>query len=537
MRLMVVDDDKQIREGITYGIQWENLGIDEAVCFKDGFDALAGMKAGLFDVALLDISMPGMTGIELLQELKRLDARIAVILISGYEEFEYARMGMRHGALDYISKPIHLDELTKTVLAVVEKCRKERGDAGIVEVAGRNGFMQRLFQGMVLSSEEVRRFLTEECGFPKTGVYMGVLLRSDSPDGLFLDEECAGKVVQAMTESLGGFLHRYFQVGKEEMYLLVHTADSALYLFNLRVQVRRMLEKMNAELGKGRGLSAAIVCPLDAAGLAGSYGRASALLERTFFEGPGCCLEEAGGDFQDGMKKGLRGRECRGEEKTSGPGIKDAGESGVEKLARLHGQCMQRFHLFDVKGLEDWQDAVRKEMYRCTKEDVHNFIKVNAAELLHEYKVSGQGCRWEELYRASYFTEMFPVWRECLVKLKEEVDETCGYSKEVQRVINYVKEHYAERIGVEQLADAMELSAGHLSRLFKAQTGISLKKYINKVRIEQALYLLKNTNMKVYEVAERVGIPDYLYFSQVFKHETAKTPMEVRKETRIGKDV
>ena len=50
MRLMVVDDDVQIREGITYGIQWENLGIDEAVCFKDGFDALAGMKAKPFDL-------------------------------------------------------------------------------------------------------------------------------------------------------------------------------------------------------------------------------------------------------------------------------------------------------------------------------------------------------------------------------------------------------------------------------------------------------------------------------------------------------
>ncbi len=86
-------------------------------------------------------------------------------------------------------------------------------------------------------------------------------------------------------------------------------------------------------------------------------------------------------------------------------------------------------------------------------------------------------------------------------------------------------------MSVEQIADELEMSAGHLSRMFKAETGTSLKKYINKVRVDQAMYLLQTTNMKVYEVAERVGIPDYLYFTQVFKNVTSKTPLEVRKET------
>ncbi len=510
MRLMVVDDDVQIREGITYGIQWENLGIDEAVCFKDGFDALAGMKAKPFDLALLDISMPGMTGIELLQELKRLDAQIAVILISGFEEFEYARMGMRYGAIDYISKPIHLDELTKTVAEVAEKCRKEQKDAGIVEETGRNAFMQKLFHGVQISEKEVKEFLTKDCGFPQTGVFLGVLLRSDVSDGLFLDEECVKVVIQKITEGMGGFWHRYFQIGRDELYLLVHTADSALYLFNLRVQVRRMLEKINEGLPGGRSVSAAVTGPLDVAGLAGSYKRACKLLERVFFEGAGSCLDEG---------------EIRG------VGEKNSVETGTEELARLHGQCVERFHLFDTKELDGWLDAVRKAMLPCTKDEVHSYIKVNTAELLHKYGGDIQGGGWESLYRAAYFEEMFSIWRKCLLKLKEDVDGISGYSKDVQKILQYVGAHYAERVSVEQIADELEMSAGHLSRMFKAETGTSLKKYINKVRVDQAMYLLQTTNMKVYEVAERVGIPDYLYFTQVFKNVMSKTPLEVRKET------
>ena len=328
-----------------------------------------------------------------------------------------------------------------------------------------------------------------------------------------MDEECVRVVVQKMTEGLGGSQHRYFRVGKQEMYLLIHTVDSALYIFNLRVQARKMLEKMNEGLPRGRSVSAAVVAPLDAAGLADGYHKASELLGRAFFEGPKSCLDE---------------------EEIRVAGAKGSVETGTEELARLHGQCVERFHLFDAKELDGWLDAVRKEMLPCTKDEVHSYIKVNTAELLHKYGGDGQGGGWEALYQAAYFEEMFSIWRECLLKLKEDVDGISGYSKDVQKILQYVGAHYAERVSVEQIADGMEMSAGHISRMFKAETGISLKKYINKVRIDQAMYLLQNTNMKVYEVAERVGIPDYLYFTQVFKNVTSKTPLEVRKETMTG---
>lgn len=532
MRLMVVDDDKQIREGITYGIQWENLGIDEAVCFKDGFDALAGAKSKSFDIALLDISMPGMTGIELLQKLKKLDPQIAVILISGFEEFEYARMGMRHGALDYISKPIHLDELTKTVAKIAEKCMKERKDADTAEIAGCNNFMQRLFQGMALSTEEVKNFLTEKCGFPKTGVFMGVLLRSDAPDGLFLDEECVKAVIQKMTECLGGSLHRYFQIGKEELYLLIHTVDSALYIFNLRVQVKRMVEKMNAGLPAGRRLSAALVVPLNVEEISGSYRRACELLERTFFEGPGCCVEETEGlvgKTKDRMEE-TKGR--MKEREGASARVKGSGEGSGERLVKLHGQCMQQFHLFSDRELDEWVDAVRRELYIGKKAEAQSFIQVNLAELVNKYAIVGREEWQRDIFGAACFDELISSFRKYLQGIKEEVSEMSGYSREVQWVMKFVKGHYGEKISVEQIAEKMEISAGHLSRMFKAETGVSLKKYINKVRIDHAMFLLQNTNMKVYEVAESVGIPDYLYFTQVFKNVTSKTPLEVRKDTK-----
>ena len=78
----------------------------------------------------------------------------------------------------------------------------------------------------------------------------------------------------------------------------------------------------------------------------------------------------------------------------------------------------------------------------------------------------------------------------------------------------------------------MYLSPGYLSRLFKKEVGQNLSTYIQNVRVEQAKVLLQSTNLKIFEIADEVGINDPVYFSKTFKKITGHRPNEFRKKNQ-----
>jgi len=102
------------------------------------------------------------------------------------------------------------------------------------------------------------------------------------------------------------------------------------------------------------------------------------------------------------------------------------------------------------------------------------------------------------------------------------------YSSVVSRAIEYIHAHYHENIALSDASDAVGLSKSHLSQLFKQETGINFTKYLMDYRIEQAKQLFATSNLHIYEVAERVGIPNPYYFSKVFKESTGFTCRDYR---------
>ena len=98
----------------------------------------------------------------------------------------------------------------------------------------------------------------------------------------------------------------------------------------------------------------------------------------------------------------------------------------------------------------------------------------------------------------------------------------------VSSVQAYISAHYGEQLSLDQLAQQFYLSSSYLSRLFKRETGTTLTTYLQNVRIEAAKNLLRTTALKSYEVAERVGINDPVYFSRIFKKITGLKPKDYR---------
>jgi two-component system response regulator YesN len=111
-----------------------------------------------------------------------------------------------------------------------------------------------------------------------------------------------------------------------------------------------------------------------------------------------------------------------------------------------------------------------------------------------------------------------------LISIKSKNDIENRY---VQTAIEYIEKHYPETdFSIGKLAEAMSVSEGHISRLFKAETDTSIGNYLTKYRIKKAMDCLKDINVKVYEVAEKVGYQDIAYFSNTFKKLVGKTPSD-----------
>ena len=104
----------------------------------------------------------------------------------------------------------------------------------------------------------------------------------------------------------------------------------------------------------------------------------------------------------------------------------------------------------------------------------------------------------------------------------------------IQSVKAYVDSHYGEALSLEQLAQQFYLSPSYLSRIFKRETGVNLSTYLQNVRIEAAKTLLRTSDLKSYEVAERVGINDPVYFSRIFKKITGFKPKDYRHSVQTG---
>ncbi len=106
---------------------------------------------------------------------------------------------------------------------------------------------------------------------------------------------------------------------------------------------------------------------------------------------------------------------------------------------------------------------------------------------------------------------------------------TKGYSPNIQKVLHYIQFNLSEDLTPAQIAEAVNFSPAYISRRFKEEVGMSLNAYIYKRRMDTSAQLLEKTNMTVREIAAYVGIPDWNYFTKLFKKATGFTPSEYRK--------
>ena len=125
-KVLIVDDEKMIRMGMSRGLPWESLNVSEVYQASNGFEALDIIREKAPDLMITDINMEGMTGLELIEQARALREGLKIIVLTGYDRFDYARECLRMRVEDLFLKPIDEEVLSKAIQNLIHSIEEER---------------------------------------------------------------------------------------------------------------------------------------------------------------------------------------------------------------------------------------------------------------------------------------------------------------------------------------------------------------------------------------------------------------------------
>lgn len=497
MKMILADDEPIITRGIRKLVDWEGMGIEVVGCYENGKQAMDGILRLNPDLALLDISMPEMSGIDILKECKTLNLSVSIIFISGFQDFEYAKAALRYGAEDYLLKPVLKEEL----LNAVTKCMNKKNRYAFFEAG------ELPVRTDQMDYEKITTLDTDHY----RPVLAGIIFGDQEPE----------QIRRLTRFSLVSFLDDYLsrqQTGicfvRKEKIVLILKGDTA-------TRAREQLKEIRAAAAgavhheivmiMGQQVEAVKQIP-------GEYHRCLEMEEYLF--------------FADFLKAKIL---TTGETVFSFPMEETKLNEAREKL--IHGIVSQ-----DTEGFApcyQWFSQMVCYMADGKKEDAC-FYYCSTLRMLEERfsELNLAGCKpdmkllLEESRTCQSFGALSDKFKLIFFGYINKIQETVTSQEKrsVIHVIEYIEKHYKQDLTLQVLADEIHMNPYYFSVFFKKNTGENFKTYVNKVRMKHAMALLLGTNMKTYEIAEATGYKDPRTFTEVFCKIYRDTPNNYRKK-------
>ncbi|CAI6085503.1 response regulator [Cohnella sp. JJ-181] len=519
--VLIVDDEYPIREELR-AFPWEACDailIGEA---ENGEEALALCDKHSPDIVVTDITMPIMDGLTFIRELRKNHPVAQIILLTCHSDFGYAREAIALGASDYILK-VSLDEeeLKRALRKAREKLLRERGHLDKERLSRKLKASQRLETLLkeqriasgserlsaqaALSADDWASLGVAEDEFP----LRFVLLRMTAPE----DE---GRIAQdAVQEGLLEFERRtptckaWWPMRGGEYAVWLSEADEEPADASPRLE--RLLGELLAETeSKETPLvgKQALALSATVGGLAQSRADVLALLESASW------WKEA--DFYDAAPSLPSGitigsprplSELATEHRRHLSGLLGQAGMDADRLLRtMHGVvapwCAER--RFRPAALKRWLAGWTSDWLSRSR--------------------PGSPDPLVELAGASDWRELQARWSGIVRAVPE-----AGPRREIVEARAWIQSHLQEPLSLPIVAQRIGLRPEYFGRLFKEETGESVHQLVLRLRMEKALKLLRESNMKVYEVAEAVGIPNYRYFTSTFRNWAGAAPTDVKR--------
>lgn len=524
-RVLLVDDEEELRAGIRRKIDWDSLGFSLCGEAGNGQDALELAEHLNPDVVLTDIKMPFMDGLELCRRLKEQLPAVRLIVFSGFDDFEYARQAIGMNVFEYLLKPINALELSQVLArlhADMDTQRAEQQDVQALRQRYEDSLplLRGLFYARVLDgqlkpsqiSERAARYEISLNGDSWVTARIHVSALGDDPDELIL-------------LSVQGFFQENFSLSCCDSRWLLYDDDLALLAsFPGTVQIYSLIHELErvramAEKVLRLKLTVGIGAPVnDFSQLMRSAQGASSALDYRMLLGTGRTL------YIGDLEPRQTGQLTFGE----------SDERELINAVKLGTPDTVRQFLGDI--IQSARETTLSQ-YQCFfLELLTCLIKLARAADIPIDSVFGPGFSGAVQLTDFSSPEELGHWVEerCLrlqtVFGQRRTDTTL---RAVDKARTFIAQHYTDtELSVEMLCDHLHLSPAYFSTLFKRETGMSFTAYVTNVRMDAAAELLRNTDEKTYLIAQQIGYLDPNYFSYVFKRQYGTSPSKYRAEHR-----
>lgn len=500
-KVMVIDDEAIVRQGIRELIDWETEGFEICAEGYDGRDGLEKLLRIWPDVVLVDIKMPGLSGIELIQAAREQKFEGDFVITTGYSEFEFAKSAIRLGVKEFLLKPIDEDELLDIMRKIhAELCEKEgeRAYHSSNEEIAREELMRRILLRLE-SHEELERQMN--------------LYKLDYSDQIL----CAAVISDR--ELMPGNENRIF---KEKVDLLLGVdglCQEKILMDNCVVAIQKgmaystwaeLLAKRNERLQKKFGKYLEIAVGHNVSNwydLTHSYEFAKFLLEHRFLFGDCSVLTMDAIEQEEYLAEN--------------PSVEyfcmliEVGDmEGIEKGVR-------RFQNYCLKGMMKELDIKIRVMYQLMQ--IRNWAekKYNHAEEMNLAELMEQVNGVDQL--EALMTGYCSVLQELCIKVGCAGSETV-----IKRMYYYMERNYGEDLKLEAFARMFHYNSSYLGKIFRREMGDSFNNILDTIRITNAKRLLAKTDLKVYQIAQQVGYTNIDYFHMKFKKYVGCSPKEYK---------
>lgn len=517
MKALIVDDEKIIREGIWAVVPWETIGIHEVFQAVSGKEALPIIKQQQPDVIITDIQMAEMTGLELIAEIRNIQSDARIIVLTGYDEFDYARECLRMQVQDFLLKPVDeevlIDTIKKQIQNINDTREKEEQLKHMRRISGTSEQLELERQlRKLVKREAVEQTTADICSKysyrADSKMRVAILLPSVYSYGIRAGERESLSIL-TIKNLLIGYLDAerrgitFEDAGR--ILLVLFEGEKSDELENCVDTLTKLIQdECSVRLRIVMGSSVAGFAKVHT-----SYNDAMFLLEKE----------------KDEYKTFIVNKENKGQ-------LDMFREVYAEFLSTLNaniGNTEVVLRIFDAfctatNSYNITDQYVRRCCFEIASTVYFSYVVEsgdNADSKLNVLLAALLGAGRKENY------EITKAFLENLLRVED--DEANELIAQVKR---YINEHLTEEISVAGIAAHFYLSPNYFSRLFKRIINEGCNEYIVRKRIEKAEYLLDTTNMKIGRIAQEVGYRDTNYFSLAFKRHMGMSPGQYRDKQR-----